>query len=83
MQSIQQLAQVASKHPYYRFNYAWSRQVESAVWYIVQRITFFELMLDLSQCYSILLCGWLGGFGKGEPGQLLTLEDVGKIMNGE
>lgn len=33
-QSIQQLAQVASKHPYYRFNYAWSRQVESAVWLI-------------------------------------------------
>ncbi|CAK4030576.1 probable translin [Lecanosticta acicola] len=63
VQSIQQLAQVASKYPYYRFNYAWSRQIE------------------ICKCFSILLCGWLGGFGKGETGQLLTLEDVGGIMN--
>jgi len=30
----------------------------------------------------VLLCGWLGGFGKGEKGRLLTIEDVGGIMNG-
>jgi len=31
IQTIQQLADVASKHPYYKFNYAWTRQVQDAV----------------------------------------------------
>ncbi|KAM3418618.1 Translin-1 [Cercospora zeina] len=60
--TIQQLAQVASNHPYYRFNYAWQRQIESST-------------------FNILLCGFLGGFGKTESGQLLTIEEVGGIMN--
>ncbi|KAF2721926.1 Translin [Polychaeton citri CBS 116435] len=30
---------------------------------------------------SILLCGYLGGFGKSEAGQLLTIEEVGQVMN--
>lgn len=38
---------------------------------------------ELAQCFSILLCGYLGGFGKSAGGQLLTIEDVGQIMNGE
>lgn len=29
--TIQKLAQVASNHPYYRFNYSWQRQIESSV----------------------------------------------------
>lgn len=31
IETVQQLAKVASQHPYYRFNYAWSRQMESVV----------------------------------------------------
>ncbi|OQO09932.1 hypothetical protein B0A48_04287 [Cryoendolithus antarcticus] len=31
VQSIQRLAEVASKHPYYRYNYAWTREMQSAV----------------------------------------------------
>ncbi|KAF2169879.1 hypothetical protein M409DRAFT_20292 [Zasmidium cellare ATCC 36951] len=61
IETVQQLSKVASQHPYYRFNYAWSRQMESV-------------------CFSILLCGWLGGFGKNEAGQLLTIEEVGQIL---
>jgi hypothetical protein len=63
IQTIQELSAVASKYPYYKFNYSWSRQVQDA-------------------CFSILLCGWLGGFGKCETGQLLTIEEVGEIMKG-
>ncbi|PIB01764.1 Translin [Cercospora beticola] len=59
--TIQQLAQVASNHPYYRFNYAWQKQIESST-------------------FNILLCGFLGGFGKTEGGQLLTIDEVGGIM---
>ncbi|GAB1742160.1 hypothetical protein NU219Hw_g7722t1 [Hortaea werneckii] len=61
IKTIQQLSEVASQHPYYKFNYAWTRQMQDV-------------------CYSILLCGWLGGFGKGEPGQLMKIEDVGALM---
>ncbi|KAK3673389.1 Translin-1 [Recurvomyces mirabilis] len=59
--TIQRLSEVASKHPYYKFNYAWTRHVQDA-------------------CFSILFCGWLGGFGKGDTGQLLNMEEVGSIM---
>ncbi|KAK0265873.1 Translin-1 [Friedmanniomyces endolithicus] len=61
VQTIHKLSETASKEPYYKFNYAWTRQIQDA-------------------CSSILLCGWLGGFGKGEAGQLLTIEDVGQVM---
>ncbi|KAI7479702.1 Translin [Hortaea werneckii] len=61
IKTIQQLSEVASQHPYYKFNYAWTRQMQDV-------------------CYSILLCGWLGGFGKSETGQLMKIEDVGALM---
>jgi hypothetical protein len=31
VQTIQQLSAVASKYPYYKFNYAWTRQMQDAV----------------------------------------------------
>lgn len=41
-------------------------------------------MLTLQQCFTILLCGWLGGYTQegSEPriGRLLTIEEVGEIM---
>ncbi|KAH9826194.1 Translin family [Teratosphaeria destructans] len=61
IETIQHLSAIASKHPYYKFNYAWSRQMQDA-------------------CCSILLTGWLGGFGKGDVGSLLTIEEVGQVM---
>jgi hypothetical protein len=37
--------------------------------------------------FSILFCGWLGGMGgaskPAEPGKLLTIEEVGEILNGK
>lgn len=30
-QIIQKLSEVASKHPYYKFNYAWTRQIQDVV----------------------------------------------------
>ena len=39
---------------------------------------------DKRQCFSILLCGWLGGFRTEaeEPkvGRLLTIEEIGKVL---
>jgi len=62
VQSIQQLSEFASKHPYYKFNYAWTRHMQDAI-------------------LSILTCAWLGGFNKGQIGQLLTIEEVGSILS--
>ncbi|KAF1821188.1 Translin [Dissoconium aciculare CBS 342.82] len=62
VQSIQRLEELASKYPYYKFNYSWTRHIQDA-------------------CLSILTCAWLGGFDKGRTGQLLTIDEVGSIMN--
>ena len=41
---------------------------------------------DLKQTFAIVLCGWLGGFGgasgQAQPGRLLTIEEVGQILQG-
>jgi len=48
-------------------------------------IAFRSIKAYESQSFSILLCGYLGGFsdvGSGsQDGRLLTIEEVGKIMN--
>ncbi|KAI5264508.1 hypothetical protein AUEXF2481DRAFT_34737 [Aureobasidium subglaciale EXF-2481] len=64
--SIAKLSAAASKYPYYKYNGMWTRHVQDA-------------------SFSILLCGFLGGFsnvGSGsQDGRLLTIEEVGQIMN--
>ncbi|TVY48372.1 Translin [Lachnellula occidentalis] len=64
--SIKSLSDVASSSPYYKYNGLWTRDVQNVI-------------------FSILLCGWLGGMaynGKAaEAGRLLTIEDVGDILN--
>jgi len=64
--SIKSLSDVASSSPYYKYNGLWTRDVQNVI-------------------FSILLCGWLGGMahdGKAaEAGRLLTIEDVGAILD--
>ncbi|KAI4728075.1 Translin [Aureobasidium sp. EXF-10728] len=66
VESIAKLSDAASKYPYYKYNGMWTRHVQDA-------------------SFSILLCGYLGGFsgiGSGsKDGRLLTIEEVGQIMN--
>ncbi|KAK6007667.1 hypothetical protein QM012_004481 [Aureobasidium pullulans] len=66
VESIAKLSDAASKYPYYKYNGMWTRHVQDA-------------------SFSILLCGYLGGFpsvGSGsQDGRLLTIEEVGQIMN--
>ncbi|KAI1092622.1 Translin [Rostrohypoxylon terebratum] len=65
IQSIKELAQFTSEFPYYKYNSKWSRSVQNVV-------------------ATILLTGWLGGLGTearpGELGRLLSLEEVGHIL---
>ncbi|TVY91288.1 Translin [Lachnellula willkommii] len=64
--SIKSLSDVASSSPYYKYNGLWTRDVQNVI-------------------FSILLCGWLGGMAHNdkaaEAGRLLTIEDVGEILN--
>ncbi|KAI9835044.1 MAG: hypothetical protein M1819_002596 [Sarea resinae] len=67
IQSISKLSVVASKYPYYKYNSMWSREIQNA-------------------SFAIVLCGWLGGFSQegsspAEQGRLLTIEEVGQILN--
>ncbi|KAI4742314.1 Translin [Aureobasidium sp. EXF-12298] len=66
VESIAKLSEAASKYPYYKYNGMWTRHVQDA-------------------SFSILLCGYLGGFsnaGSGsQDGRLLTIEEVGQVMN--
>lgn len=51
----------------YRYNGSWTRDVQNVI-------------------FAILLCGWLGGLTKdgkpSESGRLLTIEEVGEILQG-
>jgi len=66
--TISKLSGQASKQPYYKWNTMWSHKVQDV-------------------CFTILFCGWLGGFsqysqaGENGIGKLLTIEDVGNILN--
>ncbi|ESZ92273.1 putative Translin-1 [Sclerotinia borealis F-4128] len=64
-ESIQKLASVASNYPYYKYNGSWTRDVQNVI-------------------FAVLLCGWLGGLNKDEKsvesGRLLTIEEVGEIL---
>lgn len=63
--SITKLATTTAGSPYYKYNGIWSRDVQNVI-------------------STILLCGWLGGVssqGTPETGRLLTIEEVGQILN--
>ncbi|KAL5324121.1 hypothetical protein ACEPPN_008664 [Leptodophora sp. 'Broadleaf-Isolate-01'] len=65
VESISKLAAISSNSPYYKYNGLWTRDVQNVV-------------------FSILFCGWLGGMStyiKAEQGKLLTIEEVGAILD--
>ncbi|CZT44261.1 probable translin [Rhynchosporium secalis] len=65
IESISKLAAISSSSPYYKYNSLWTRDVQNVV-------------------FSILFCGWLGGMStyiKAEQGKLLTIEEVGAILD--
>ncbi|KAF2138815.1 uncharacterized protein K452DRAFT_255704 [Aplosporella prunicola CBS 121167] len=64
--AVGKLAEASNNHPYYKFNGIWTRQVQDTV-------------------FTILFCGYLGGYSSDgsdtKAGRLLTIEEVGSIMN--
>ena len=82
---MQKLAEAASKLPYYKFNGIWSRQVQDTASQPEFRIARLCL-ITIAQVFTILYGGYLGGYapdgGVAKPGRLLSIEEVGAIMNG-
>lgn len=62
----------------------WTRDVQNAVGTLALCRMSFRLILI--QTFAVVLCGWLGGFGgaseQAQPGRLLTIEEVGQILEG-
>jgi hypothetical protein len=52
----------------YRYNGMWTKDIQNVI-------------------FAILMCGWLGGMATkdkpAEVGRLLTIDEVGEILNGE
>ncbi|RYP46664.1 hypothetical protein DL768_007177 [Monosporascus sp. mg162] len=65
IESVAALSKFASNYPYYKYNHRWTRSVQNVVG-------------------TILLTAWLGGLGTesrpGEVGRLLTIDEVGQIV---
>ncbi|RYP67152.1 hypothetical protein DL771_007380 [Monosporascus sp. 5C6A] len=65
IESVAALSKFASSYPYYKYNHRWSRSIQNVVG-------------------TILLAAWLGGLGTescpGEVGRLLTIDEVGEIL---
>lgn len=61
----------------------WTRDVQNAVCTPAHSGEEFS---NLKQTFAVVLCGWLGGFGEvsgqAQPGRLLTIEEVGQILQG-
>ncbi|EFY86937.1 Translin-1 [Metarhizium acridum] len=63
---VKELNEVASKHPYYKYNSKWARTVQNAIG---------------TTLYCAWLGGFPSDSKPGELGRLLTLEDVGSIFS--
>ena len=74
---------MASRHPYYKYNVIWTMGIQNSV-LSSARVPSDDAFANASQCFAVLLCGWLGGVAlAGSPaqqGRLLTLEEVGQVL---
>ena len=81
---IKKLSEAASGHPYYKYNGMWTRDIQDVV-SVVKPCSWQNKTHTSGQVFSIILCGWLGGFKniQGEAQSLLQIESVGQILNGK
>ncbi|KAF1989968.1 Translin [Aulographum hederae CBS 113979] len=63
--SIEKLSKAASEHPYYKWQFKWTHQVQDTIFTIL---------------FCGWLGGYTGEGEEAKPGKLLTIEEVGKIM---
>ncbi|KUL89166.1 hypothetical protein ZTR_03709 [Talaromyces verruculosus] len=71
-EDVSRLAEIANKHPFYKYNGVWSRELQN---------------LSLAgKVYYIELCAWLGGLTEYKNStsktSFLTIEEVGNFLNG-
>lgn len=76
---------VASKHPFYKYNHLWSKELQNLVLTSVSFHGALYTPADMpEQVFSIEFCSWLGGM-KGvvsDNTTFMTIEDVGKFLAG-
>jgi hypothetical protein len=83
-EEVARLRSVADKHPFYKYNGLWSRELQN----LVRPTPGCRFLCDTNsniQVASIELCAWLGGLPehKGpDSASFMTIEDVGKFLDG-
>lgn len=86
-EEVQRLRTVADKHPFYKFNGVWSRELQNLVrlsnlFFTILRV---ECRLMNEQVQSIELCAYLGGLqeykSSGSTSSFLTIDEVGWFLD--
>ncbi|GBF67072.1 translin [Trichophyton mentagrophytes] len=81
-EDIAKLMTVASKHPFYKYNQLWSKELQNLVLTSVSFMVHYTPADTPEQVFSIEFCSWLGGM-KGvvsDNTTFMTIEDVGKFL---
>lgn len=88
---------LASGYPYYKYNGLWTRDIQNTVWgkddespppFFFPKPALAKNEISFYQIFAIVLSGWLGGFYSDliddlpQTGRLLTIEEVGEILDG-
>lgn len=69
---------MASKHPYYKYNQIWTRDIQNTV---CLPVTSLKIKAHFLQILNLVLCVWLGA-GEKPQGSLLTIEEVSSVFDG-
>lgn len=83
-EEVARLRSVADKHPFYKYNGLWSRELQN----LVRPTPSCQSPNDSNsniQVASVELCAWLGGLPehKGpDSASFMTIEDVGRFLDG-
>ncbi|KAK1770922.1 Translin [Phialemonium atrogriseum] len=65
LKTVTQLSEFASKYPYYKYNFKWTRNLQDAIFTVI---------------FTAWLGGLSSATKQGELGRLLTLEEVGDVF---
>ncbi|KAL8665193.1 MAG: hypothetical protein Q9202_002415 [Teloschistes flavicans] len=74
---IKELESVASKHPYYKYNQIWTRDMQETVILLMQLWNIAQI----PQIMAVVFFVWLVGAGEKPQGSLPTIEEVGSLLD--
>lgn len=83
-EDVSRLAEIANKHPFYKYNGVWSRELQNLV-RPCYSLGILVILISGMKVYYIELCAWLGGlteYKNSSKSSFLTIEEVGNFLDG-